>query len=258
MRKKVLILIVVFVAVLVSNVNAQVKRGQWYLRPTIEVPNNMLYGFFGCLIGGLGEAGLTRAFTGEGNFEMSAFPYKMMLSRRVKTPYGDVRNKPWWGWVPRNFTATLHGGYAPMVSPFGFDLAFGYERQNWRLKMPGADDYKNYSKQMLIPEASLRFSFGSRESSWRFCFEPGLRYNLALSAKGDYNDKDYVNNGVTCLFGVGFYSPNGNKQLIVRYEQDCFDFFNEDFTAPDGSKPYKGFSTSNSAIMITWRTHVAY
>jgi len=255
MRKKVLILIVVFAAVLVSNANGQkVTRGQWYLRPTVEVPNNALYGLIGALSGMLGEAGLTCAFTDVDSYQVQALFYKAIVCRRVNTPFGDVRNEPWWDWKPRNIAAGLHWGYRPMVSPIGFDLAFGYERQNWRLKMPGADDYTNYSKQMLTPEVSLRFSFGSMESSRRFCFEPGMRYNLALSAKGDYNDKEYVNNGVTGLFGIGYYKSIGDGSgtwLIVRYEHDFFDFFNEDFTAPDGTKPYKGFSTNNCAIMIT-------
>lgn len=249
MRKKILILIVVLVALFATNVNGQVQRGFWDWGPTVEISSNPMYAY----LGGCIEMMIPR-FGHAGSFGRASGTEKFILNRRVQTPFGEVRNKPWWDWVPRNFAVGFRGGYTPMTSVMGFEVALKYERQNWRLKMPGAEDYVNYSKQMLTPEASLNFSIGSMTSSFRLCLEPGVRYNLALSAKGDYNDKDYVNNGMTGLFGIGCNFLNTFK-ILIRYERDFFDFFNEDFVAPDGSKPYTGFSSSNSALMITLRAN---
>lgn len=253
MNKIILNLALVF-ALMVSVAEAQtIRRGGWDINPVFSAQNGS--GLYTAIAGNLLiVTPIESAIEGSGEIWpvrlAPCFQTKFRLAQKIKTPDGDASVK-WWDWGMRSFSAGYIVGYTSYTSPFGFAVEVDYEKQNWKAKLPGREDFENYCKQMVTPTGYLRFRIGSKEADFNVLLEPGVKYNYAFKARGDYNDKDYVNNGLTGIAGLGFYIKSMHLMWRIRYERDLFDFFNEDFVAPDGTTPYKGYTTTHSLLVCS-------
>ena len=256
MKKCILLLFVLFF-VLPTNIKAQtIQRAGWYLAPVVTTTNPVYSLGFNVVRSMFQEEDILGSSPKD--YMSPYFPrFRTMyrIGQKIKTPDGNAEIK-WWDWKLQNFSLGYCVGYFPYNFPVGFIAEFDYERQNWNAKLPGKDDYVNYSKQMIMPVVCARIILHMPTAS--LFLEPGIKFNKTLSAKGDYDTKDYVNDGITGIFALGTCNKSRHIEFLIRYERDFFDFFNQDFTAPDGTKPYKDFETSMGAISITMRYHINF
>ena len=226
----------------------QLLRSGWEIHPTISLTNSL----YNLSTGSFYKLYVDDAVDGNstvGYRFIPAFQQKWRLSQKIETPLGKAKVK-YFDWGLRSFSLGYAFGFQSFTGPLGFVMELNYEKQNWKAKLPTNDDYINFSKQMFAPEVCLRFRLGARESLLNFVLEPGVKYNHAFKAYGEYNDKNYVNNGVTGIFGLGYYRKDYHIIGTIRYERDFFDYFNQDFVAPDGSKPYQDFTTKHGLLNI--------
>lgn len=246
-------LLVLFSLFLIQGIaKAQVSRGLWEYGPVITTTNNAYgwvaenlkaYGF------GLAEQeGVT--FWNKNRWWIPSFRSRFDITKDIDTPAGDVKVK-WADWGLRNYSVGYHVGYLSYVSPIGFDVQVDYEKQNWRSKFPGQDDYTNYEKQMIVPTILLKTRLGDfTRNTFNVIVEAGAKYNYVLSAKGDYNDVKSLNNGVTGVFGIGVINSYSHFAIQLRYEHDFFDYFNKDFSPNETLKPYDGFSSKHGTLNL--------
>lgn len=165
----------------------------------------------------------------------------------ISTPKGKAQIKKI-DWCFKNFAVGYTVGCMPdpEENPVGFQFTLNYERQNLEAKLPGKSEYIDFTRHSVAPEFCMRVTLGNLYIG--FVLESGGRLNCAFKASGEYSDRKYVNNGFTGLYGMGFYLLG--CFFSVRYEHDYFDFFNQDFVAPNRSKPYKDFSTKHNLWSI--------
>ena len=227
-----------------------ISRSGWQLHPVVSTTNSVYSMILNAVPMNVAGLLVDDSYSTWGYRFWPMLQQKYTLSKKIETPDGKAETK-WWDWGMRSFSVGYTFGYLSYTAPLGFQVELNYEKQNWRAKLPKSDDYVDFAKQMFTPEVFLRIRLGSREGNLNFVLEPGVKYNYAFKARGEYNDKKYVNNGVTAIFGLGYYSKNKHWVGTVRYERDCFDFFNQDFVAPDGSKPYKDFTTKHGVLNFT-------
>lgn len=237
--------------------SAQVKRGVWDLGPVVTTTNTV-YGMLAQNITHYGVGGFVCideedamkyvTFMNKNRWWIPTFRDKFNVMQQIKTPDGKAKMK-WWDWGLRNYSLGYHVGYMSYTAPIGFDVQVDYERQSWKAKMPGQNDFKDYAKQMVVPTALLKFRLGDfAENQFNFIVEAGAKYNYAFKAKGDYDDEESVENGFTGVFGIGLVNPSTHTTLQVRYEHDFFDYFDKDFTTETGLKPYEDVKTKHGAL----------
>ncbi|MBQ3619404.1 MAG: hypothetical protein II939_14755 [Bacteroidales bacterium] len=249
-RRIIFLMAVMAMFVLPQSTKAQIlSRGGWELHPNISF-TNPVYGLSTSMLYAGYTSDAANGYSTVGYRFIPAYQQKYRLQQKIETPDGSAKVK-WWDWQLRSFSVGYTFGYLSFTNPFGFVVELNYEKQNWNAKLPKNDDYINFAKTMFAPELCLRLRLGSREGNVNFILEPGAKYNYALNAHGEYNGNDHVNNGVTGIFGIGYYNKVAHLIGSIRYEKDFFDYFNQDFVAPDGSKPYNGFKTKHGLLNIS-------
>lgn len=174
---------------------------------------------------------------------------RFIKTQKISTPQGDAEVKTI-DWKFKNFALgyTIECLPDPEENSLGVRFSVNYERQNWEAKLPGSSRFIDFTRQAITPEIDLTVTLGNFTVG--FVTEAGCRYNYALKANGEYNDKNYVNNGITVLYGFGFEFLS--SALTFRYEHDCFDYFNQDFRAPNRTKPYKNFTTKHNYFSLNF------
>lgn len=165
----------------------------------------------------------------------------------ISTPKGEAQINTM-DWKFKNFAIGYTVGCMPdpEETPLGFQFTINYERQNWEAMLPGYSRYIDFTRQSIAPELNLRLTLGNFYIG--FIGEAGGRYNIALKATGEYIDKKTVNEGFTVFYGVGFNLFG--CVVSVRFEKDCFDYFNQNYIAPNRLKPYKDFTTKHHCLSI--------
>lgn len=99
-------------------------------------------------------------------------------------------------------------------------------------------DNATLSKQMIVPEAGVKFRFGKyRTSDLMFTIDLGARYDYAIDSKGLFGGKDVVNNGITGIIGFAYGRPDKHFQVGFDYEHPFYDYFNKSYS-PDGGRTY--------------------
>ena len=160
----------------------------------------------------------------------------------------NIADIKYWDWSFKNLALGYAFGYTSFEAPLGFIAELNYEKQTWNAKLPLNSDYVDFTRHSFAPEACLRLHLGGDIKEFiSVLIESGIRYNLAFGANGDYKNKDCLNSGITGIFGIG-YIYLSLFSFSIRYEHDFFDFFNQDFAAPDGTCPYKDFTTKHGAL----------
>lgn len=250
MKKSLIVLFSLFL--MQGAVKAQVRRGLWEYGPVITTTNNG-YGWgaenLKAFAFALAEEGGVM-FWNKNRWWIPSFRARFDVLKDIDTPAGDVDVK-WADWGLRNFSVGYHFGYLSYISPIGFDVQVDYEKQNWRSKFPGQDDYANYEKQMLVPTVLIKTQIGDfATNKLNVIIEAGAKYNYVLSARGDYDDVKSLNNGFTGVFGVGIINSFSHFTIQLRYEHDFFDYFNKDFSPNGTLKPYEGYSSKHGTLNL--------
>ncbi len=176
---------------------------------------------------------------------------KFNVIQEINTPDGAADIK-FWDWKMRNFSAGFIFYYT--TAPFTVAFALNYEKQGWYALLPRNSSYINFKRHSFSPEVCMSFYFGR---SLPLVLEIGARRNFTFAGNGEYRDRKCYNNGFTGIYGIGV-SAGRYIDFTIRYEHDYFNYFNQDFTAPNGTKPYQGFTTKhgiltfNYAIPFNW------
>lgn len=250
MKKSLFVLFSLFL--MQGTVKAQLTRGLWEYGPVVTTTNNG-YGWFAenAKAYGLVSSGeRTIAFWNRNRWWIPSFRARFDIVKDIDTPAGDVKVK-WWDFGLRNYSIGYHVGYLSYVRPIGFDIQVDYEKQNWRSKFPGQDNYMNYEKKMIVPTILLKTRLGDyTQNTFNVIVEVGAKYNYAFDVKGDYDDIESVKNGFTGVFGVGMINSYSHFTLQLRYEHDFFDYFDKDFSPYGTFKPYDGVTSKHGTVNL--------
>ena len=255
MKAKHLLLAVAFLG-LTTSTNAQsyggIKRYEWNFRP--EITTDCVWYSFLLQLG------------------FNAIPGSSDWWR----PYTVLKRTYLWGnptfdgvkAYQRTFAAQLFGNfnlksysigytasYMSKEKPVGLFLKVAYQKEGIELRMPGDDDkYTTFIKHMVVPEAQLRFRFGSyMRDNVNVLLNVGATYDYTFSAKGTYKDKKTVNNGVSGKVGLGIGFPESHVSIDLGVSIPFYDYFNKDYT-PDGELyPYKDVKLKKFTPEVTAR-----
>ena len=228
---------------------AQVQRGLWEYGPVITTTNNC-YRWVEENLKSVGSTTESVTFWNKNRWWIPTFRSRFDVIKSIETPSGDVKVK-WADWGLKNYSIGYHVGYLSYILPIGFDFQVDYESQTWSSRFPGQDDYKNYSKQMICPTLLLKTRIGDYTTK-NGCaiIEAGAKYNYAIDANGEYNDRKSVKNGVSGVAGIGWLNSLSHFAIFLRYEHDFFDYFDKGYS-PDGAiKPYMGVTSKHGAINL--------
>lgn len=238
----------------IANAGNGIKRSEWDFRPEITTGNVVywLAGFCGNLLLG---AKLQHAGYGD-QIDVDALPwwYPQVGWRSTFISditygghrYGDVKEN-FFDWTDPGFSIGYAANFTSKQVPFGFRAKLAYDHQNFK-----ARDYKekgpwtSFSKDMIVPEVALKILFGKyRTSEQMYILSLGARYDYAFNAKGPFDSKDAVNNGVSGIIGFEFASPSQHIQMGGNYVIPFYDYFNKNYS-PDGgaTRPFENAKTS--------------
>lgn len=114
----------------------------------------------------------------------------------------------------------------------------------------------------VIPSVGIRWKFlGNRfgeRHNWNIVIEGMLSNVHNTKYKNAYGlyDVSATNDGIRYTLGLGyatFYSKTLSSSWFLRYTWDTFTFFNEDYIAPDGSRPFDGLSNNWGRITFGYQ-----
>ena len=113
----------------------------------------------------------------------------------------------------------------------------------------------------IVPTAGVRLRLLSilnegfeMKHNWDILVDIGAAYAINVKYHNFYNwDVDAVNNGFRLKLGLGFSTVSyGN--WYVRYEIDCYNFFNSDYHPTDGSIAYfSNYTNTFNSIVLGWK-----
>lgn len=87
------------------------------------------------------------------------------------------------------------------------------------------------------------------DDGWSPVVEVGTKYNKVFSCKAPYeNDRDQFGSGFSTTIGVGVRFET--ISIAASYEMANYDYFNRDFVAMDGSKPYADIKSKNHSVTL--------
>lgn len=252
--KRVIFLLAVLVMVLSQYANAQNVR--WSVSPVVGLYD----GAYWLTI--MTSANVTGSYSETPGIDAAEFKRNRRIQQMV-IPYGNIcsnflklksggeevdKSKIKFKDIFRNHYFGVSAELWPIRTPFGLIAGFYYERQNYGLQFPNDDCYR-YRRNILRPEAILGTRFGSYiESNWNFILETGGAYNHIIRCRGKYDDLNSVKDGVSLIGGLSLLHTASGIKVSVRYHQDCFDYFNKNFT-PDGTTyPYKDLKSYHGGL----------
>ncbi len=224
-----------------ARTNAQVKRGEWDFRPVITTTNSI----YGLLLNGAGAGIQSPWFPNVFN--------RFGVMQSLKTPEGKAGIK-YWDWELRNIAVAYQVAYQSKLTPLGFSFRVGYEKRGLETTLPG--DIKQYfNRQTINPTLLLNIRFGNYlNNRINPVLEIGGSYDYVFACKGLYSSTSSVNSGFHGIVGIGFGDTNSHMQYTLRYEQDFYNWFNEDFTPDDGAThPYKGWKSKLGYLSFSVR-----
>lgn len=79
-------------------------------------------------------------------------------------------------------------------------------------------------------------------------------YNLKYYGFNDY-DPSVLNNGMKYRIGIGIMNCNDamTRTWSIGWQWEDFDFFNTEFIAPNGTKPFAGYKTKTGTLSVCYR-----
>ena len=154
----------------------------------------------------------------------------------------------------RYFGYGITFGYQPRFSMVGIFVNAGYNFRQFRMQpdrsLPDLEKYKAHTFNVgatlrLTPLLALY-----QKEGWSPIIELGTKYNKVFSCRAPYNNaKDQFGSGFSSRFGAGVRFSNWSATL--SYEMPTYNYFNKDFVAPDGSKPYANIKSKSHSISLT-------
>lgn len=108
----------------------------------------------------------------------------------------------------------------------------------------------------FVPSAGLRFRLlgngFERKNSWNIVLDCGAAYSYAMKYKNFYQwDTNALGNGFRPRIGL-IFSTLDHGSFYVRWEKDMYELFNNDFTLPDGRKPFDNMHSEFYSIILGW------
>lgn len=152
-----------------------------------------------------------------------------------------------------NFGYGVTFGYQPKFSVLGIFVNGGYKFRQFRMQPDRAlDTNEKYKLNTWTAGATLRVTplIGLYENDgWSPIIEVGTKYNKVFSCKAPYeNNKEQFGSGfsTTIAAGVRFAAIS----FAAAYEIANYDYFNKNFVAKDGTKPYADIKSKNHSITL--------
>lgn len=183
----------------------------------------------------------------------------------VKDDAGKIKvdNGSYFGFKARdmfnNFGYGVTFGYQPTYSILGVFVNGGYKFRQFRMQPDRAAEGKEkYKLNSWSVGATLRvtpFQNLLEDDEWSPIVEVGTNYNRVFSCTAPYgNDKNQFGKGFSTRFAIGVRTFTDDFSdgisITLGYEMPHYDYFNRDFTAVDGSKPYANIKSKNHSISL--------
>ena len=255
-----ILLLAVVLTTFQSNVHAQkLHDSQWSVRPRL-VTNNVIVTAVGTSLLGIVEDSdaykylpeITAMFpvgvsintpTGKMVFDEASFWKRFLLGGFTKTP-------------KINYRAGLEVMYQKRTFPIAVYVNCDYMYDKYIMRETFETDFTKYIRQGVSGTFGNRVFIGSIFNRLRPVIDAGVTYNYYFKYKGSYDgDLNAINNGLSFIVGIGIENQQSRRCVMLRYERQCYDYFNNDFT-PDGGVtfPYKDHSSRFGAISVvcTW------
>lgn len=166
----------------------------------------------------------------------------------------------WWGFLAAdlkhdyNFSYGYEISWVSKVVPVGAYIGIDYE---WRqVCLEEGLLAGRHQTQAILPSAGIRvhlLGIGfERSHNWNIVLEGGASFNYATKYTSFFDwGRSAVNNGFRSRLGIAF-STQRFGAYYVRWEHDMYDFFNQNFSMPDGSKPFEGIRNDFNHVVFGW------
>lgn len=177
----------------------------------------------------------------------------------VKDSQGKIHvdNGSFWGIKAKdifnNFGYGVTFGYQPQFSMLGIFINGGYKFRQFRMQPDRTIDVnEKYKLNTWTAGATLRVTpfLGSlKHNGWSPIAEVGTKYNKVFSCRAPFeNDKEQFGSGFSTSIAIGVRAEA--VSIAAAYEMANYDYFNRDYVAKDGSKPYEDIKSKNYNITL--------
>lgn len=179
----------------------------------------------------------------------------------------DIDNGSYFGFKARDifnhFGYGITFGYQPPFSPLGIIGNAGYKFRQFRMQPDRSlENMEKYKLNSWSAGVGVRFTPLQsllEDNGWSPMVEVGTNYRQVFSCKAPYdNDKEQFGSGFSTHLAVGVrivdYYDEGGISVSLAFEMPHYNYFNQDFVAPDGSKPYENIKSKNYSIALRLQT----
>lgn len=135
--------------------------------------------------------------------------------------------------------------YYNHLSPVFFTIDLDYKNQGVKIES------NKHVSHIVAPGAKVGIKFGDFTKSVLPLIEIGGGYNYAFSYSGpDGYEKKAINSGAFVNASIGISIPEMHSIVTLQYERNLYNFFNDNYSLTDGTKPFNGYERNNSYIML--------
>ena len=154
----------------------------------------------------------------------------------------------------RDIEPSLKFGYQKATHVIGVYGRLGYRHENFQTKLKNEDIYSKHRIDWFRPGVGVEITPLSKMArvgkSWYPTIEIGGIYNYCIGYKGEYDNKEVINNGITSRYALSVKNGKGIK-FSLSLDIDHFDLFNKDYSPNKGTtKPYENVTSKRFCIGI--------
>lgn len=153
----------------------------------------------------------------------------------------------------RDIEPSIKFGYQKATHVIGIYGRLGYRHENFQTKFDNADVYSKHRIDWFRPGVGFEITPLSKMArvgkSWYPTIELGGIYNYCIGYKGEYDNKDVINNGITSRYALSVKNGKGIK-FSLSLDIDHFNLFNKDFSVNRTTQPYKNVTSKRFCIGI--------
>ena len=183
-------------------------------------------------------------------------PFWSLSQNGEKLPLGSPR---WWSFFypdqRNNFCFALGYEFSAKFFRFPIGLYAGSDFE-WRKINVQTEGVMSglHSMTLFMPSAGIRIRMlgiaFERRHNWNIVLDCGTYYNLPLKYESFNNwGKDVLGKGFRPRVGLIFSTVNKGSYFI-RWEKEMYNMFNQDYTLPDGRKPFEGIGGRFNSIIL--------
>lgn len=259
-----------FVFICTLNANAQqIHRNQWTVQPHVKSNAWIASGFAINVRDWLlaGVAGTTRMteteyveFIQRNSWYIPEFEFGHPIYSISSADGAKLGQPLWWRellWGDYSHTFDFSAGYEfawkSLISPFGAYIGVDWEYQ--QLEIKNSAEAGMHRSQAVVPSAGLRLRMwgGNFEKTWKPVMEIGAAYvhHFKYNNPNDYG-LDALNNGMRGKIAIGIEYPDSHSALVLQYEHDFFDLFNNDYVDANGVKPFAEYKNTFGLLTAKW------